>query len=128
MKGYKYKEDMYTYSSEISSVDLTSCSPKPQLESLIPSLKLSRKLIHRIQRKPQMLILHLIPFAESKRVRRPRRILNLPPIDPALRQLRDVRLRDTLGGRPHLRDEGGPYLFLRLLCEFAEVECDVDTR
>ena len=61
-------------------------------------------------------------------MRRPRCILNLPPINAALRQLRDLRLRDTLGGRPHLRDEGGPYLFLGLLCEFAEVERDVDTR
>ena len=75
-----------------------------------------------------MLILHLFPFTESKRVRRPRRILNLPAIDPALRQLRDVRLRNTLGGGPHLRDEGGPYLFFRLLREFVEVKRDVDTR
>ena len=99
--------------------------PRNLNHSLIPPLKLPRKLI---QRKPQMLILHLFPFTQSKRVRRPRRILNLPPVNPALRQLRDLRLRDTLGGRTHLRDEGGPHLFFRLLCEFAEVERDVDTR
>jgi len=75
-----------------------------------------------------MLVLHLFPLTQSKRVRRPRCVLNLPPINPALRQLRDLRLRDTLGGRPHLRDEGGPHLFLGLLCELAEVERDVDAR
>jgi hypothetical protein len=62
-------------------------------------------------------------------VRRPRRILNLPPINSALRQLRDLRLRaNTFGGRPHPRDEGGPHLFFGLLCEFAEMERDVDAR
>jgi len=73
-----------------------------------------------------MLILHLFPLTQSKRARRPHRILNLPPINSALLQLRDLRLRaNTFGGRPHLREEGGPRLFL---CEFAEVERDVDAR
>ena len=106
--------------------DLISYSPKPQ--SLIPPPTLPRKLIHYIQSKPQMLILYLFPLTQSKGVCRPRRILNLPPVNPALRQLHDLRLRDTLGGRPHLREEGGPHLFLGLLCEFTEVERDVDRR
>ena len=74
-----------------------------------------------------MVILHLFPLAQNQRVCRPHCILNLPPTNAALRQLCDLRLHDTLGGRPHLRDEGGPYLFLGRLCEFAEVECEVDT-
>jgi len=67
-------------------------------KSLISLLKLPRELIHRIERKPQMLILNLFPFTECKRMCRPRSILNLPPINTARSQIPDLLLRDTLGG------------------------------
>ena len=87
----------------------------PHPESLVPLFELPRKLVHRVQSKPQMLIVHLFSFPNSERMCRPRSILKLALIDTTLRQLLDLLCRDILGRRSHLRNEGGPDLFLGLL-------------
>ena len=70
-----------------------------------------------------MLILHLFPLAQSAVLTA---FLICLLLILRFSNLRDLRLHaNTFGGRPHLREEGGPHLFL---CEFAEVERDVDAR
>lgn len=59
-------------------------------------------------------------------MRRPRSILNLPPINLPFRQLVNLLLRKRLL-RSCFLDKRRPDLFLRGKREFAEVEGDVDT-
>ena len=74
-----------------------------------------------------MLKRHLIPFPNSKRMSRPNRILNLPPID--IPQSQRVNLFRSDGARSaDLGDESCPDLNFRFLRKVAEMERDVDTR
>lgn len=68
-----------------------------------------------------MLVADLLALAERQRVCRARRVLDLAPVDPALREVPDLLRSDTLGGCTHLADERGPDLLLRLRAQLAEV-------
>ena len=89
-------------------------------------IKLRSKLFHHIQRLNQMLKRHLIPFPHSKRMSRPNRILNLPPID--IPQSQRVNLLRSDGARsPDLGDESCPDLNFRFLRKIVKMESHVNT-
>ena len=100
----------------------------PLTNLLIVILKLTRELVQSIQGEPEVLVSDLLSLAQSQRMRCPRRILDLAPIDAAFSEVCDLRVRDARGRGPHLLDEGFPNFLLRGLGKVAEVECDVDTR
>ena len=74
-----------------------------------------------------MLKSHLLPFPHSKRLRRPRRILNLSPINIPLRQRRNLLRRDQSRRSPDLRDKRFPDLYFGFLRKIVEMERHVDT-
>ena len=69
----------------------------------------------------------LLPAARQRR-RRPARILDLPAIDIALRELLKQIIRHLLVRDPCLAEERAPDLSLRGRREFVEVQRNVDAR
>ena len=73
-----------------------------------------------------MLKCHLLPFPHSKRLRRPRCILNLSSINIPRCQRRNLLRRDQIRS-PDLGDESFPDLFFGFLRKIAEMKRHVDT-
>ena len=71
-----------------------SSSTQPHLHFSISFPEFRLKLLHHIQCLIQMLKCHLLPFPQGKRMRRPRCILNLSPINIPFCQRRNLLWRD----------------------------------
>ena len=69
-----------------------------------------------------------LPTAHRERLSRPARVLDLPPVDLALRELLNERIIDFGLGHAGLGEERAPDLLLRVHGELGEVQGDVNTR
>lgn len=114
---------------KITRVPSTQYTSKIQLGihvELISLFKLPGKLIEGIESSNQMLKTYVLPFRHSQRMRSPRCVLDLSPIDTSLCQLRDLLLGDSTSSWAHLVDERGPDLLFGFLGELAEMQSDVN--
>ena len=90
--------------------------------------ELSHELLHSVERFFEMFVPQFLTTTASQGCRGPTRILDLPPIHIALRQLLDELLGHRTLRNSGLLDECVPYLHLRRDGELIEVQRNVDAR